>query len=188
MKTTAKAMRKETEKKESQSRHLYLMRHGKAPKNKKKNDVLRPMSKRGRKDVKKIGKLLREKHVSPDLVLCSPAVRTLETLEKLRKSFDTAEIVFVDDLYMADAADMMNILRRTANDKREVLVIGHNPGLRDVLPLICDADADEADSHNHNLSEGFPTSALACLEIGQDWNRLGFEPVRLMNLIYSSDL
>lgn len=188
MKTATKTAQKETEKTEPQARHLYLMRHGKAAKNKKGNDVLRPMNKRGRKDVKKIGKLLREKHVSPDLVLCSPAVRTLETLEKLRKAFDAAEIVFIDDLYMADAAEMMGILRRTANDKREVLVIGHNPGLRDFLPLVCDADAGGTDAHNHHVSEGFPTSALACLEIGQDWNRLGSAPARLMNLIYSSDL
>ena len=170
-------------------RHLYLMRHGKSQKAKKKQkDALRPLGKRGRKDVKKIRDLMREKRVQPDLVLCSPSVRTMETLEKLHKAFEPTQIVFVDALYRADAAEMMDILRRTAADKHEVLVIGHNPALADFLPLACDAAVEQNEAHNHSIAEGFPTAALACLEIGKDWNLLGVEPVRLMNFIYSADL
>ncbi len=170
-------------------RHLYLMRHGKSRKAKKKQkDALRSLGRRGRKDVKKIRDLMREKRVQPDLVLCSPSVRTMETLERLRKAFAPTQVVFVDALYRADAAEMMDILRQTAADKHEVLVIGHNPALADFLPLACDAAVEQNEAHNHNIAEGFPTAALACLEIGKDWNLLGVEPVRLMNFIYSADL
>lgn len=170
-------------------RHLYLMRHGKSQKAKKKQkDALRPLGKRGRKDVKKIRDLMREKHVRPDLVLCSPSVRTMETLEKLHKAFEPTQVVFVDALYRADAEEMMDILRQTAADKHEVLVIGHNPALADFLPMACDVAVEQNEAHNHSIDEGFPTAALACLEIGSDWNMLGAEPVRLMNFIYSADL
>ncbi len=175
--------------KSEEPRHLYLMRHGKSAKAKKKaEDALRPLGKRGRKDVKKIRNLMREKHVQPDLILCSPCVRTMETLKKLRKAFVPTEVVFVDALYMADAEEMMHILRQMSPEKHEVLVIGHNPGLQDFLPMICEDTWETAEAQNHRVSEGFPTAALACLEIMETWQQLGSRPVRLMNFIYSSDL
>ena len=180
---------KETPAEQETFRHLYLMRHGKAEKNKKENrDAFRPLIKRGRKDVKKIRNLMIYRQMRPDLILCSPAVRTMETLVKLKKAFATTEVVFIDALYLADADDILRILRRTAPDKREVLVIGHNPGLQDFLPMVCDRDTMDEDLHHHRIADGFPTSALACLDIPEPWQKLGNTPVRLKEFIYSSDL
>ncbi len=189
VKTAVKKKTNKTEEKSVEPRHLYLMRHGKSEKAKKSTeDALRPLGKKGRKDVKKIRNLMQEKHVQPDLILCSPSVRTMETLKKLRKAFVPTEVVFVDDLYLANAEEMMHILRQTSPEKHEVLVIGHNPGLQDVLPMICEDSPESLEAQNHRVSEGFPTSALACLETREAWTQLGTRPVRLMNFIYSSDL
>ncbi len=180
---------KETVSETKLSRHLYLMRHGKAEKSKKEDrDAFRPLVKRGRKDVKKIRNLMIDRQVRPDLILCSPAVRTMETLVKLKKAFGMTEVVFIDELYMADADDILRILRRTAPDKHEVLVIGHNPGLQNFLPMICDWDTADEELHHHRIADGFPTSALACLDIAEPWQNLGNAPVRLKEFIYSSDL
>lgn len=169
-------------------RRLYLMRHGKAKKNKDDGrDVFRPLAGRGRRDVKKIGKLMKKRDIRPDLILCSPAVRTTETLLKLKKAFKTAEVVFVDALYLADADEILRILRRTAPDKRDVLVIGHNPGLNDFLPMVCDKNASDEEPRR-SIADGFPTSALACLEISEPWQKLGNEPVRLKEFVCPSDL
>ena len=185
VKAEIKASSAPKEKMESVSRHLYLMRHGKAQKTKKADrDILRSLDKRGRRDVKKIRKLMRDRQLQPDLVLCSPAVRTMETLMKLQKVFTQAEIVFIDALYLADADAMLRILRRTNPDKHEVLVIGHNPGLQDFLPMVCDLDATGGD----RMTDGFPTSALACLEVPENWQNLGNRPAQLTDMIYSSDL
>ena len=170
-------------------RRLYLMRHGKAAKNKKDGkDAFRHLVKRGKKDVKKIRNLMMDRHVQPDLILCSPSVRTMETLMKLKKAFGTTEVLFVDDLYMADADDILRILRHTASDKHDVLLIGHNPGLQEFLPMVCDWDVEDEDLCTHRIVEGFPTSALACLEFPEPWQKLGNFPVRLKEFIYSSDL
>lgn len=170
-------------------RRLYLMRHGKASKNKRDDrDAFRPLIKRGRRDVKKIRDLMMERRFQPDLILCSPSVRTMETLVKLQKAFNMTEVVFIDELYMADADDILRILRRTAPDKREVLVIGHNPGLQDFLPMVCDWNSAEDEPHHHRIADGFPTSALVCLDIPEPWQKLGNTPVRLKEFIYSSDL
>ncbi len=171
------------------ARHLYLMRHGKASKMKKKSkDIFRHLIKKGRKDVKKIRKLMHEQQLQPDLILCSPSVRTMETLKNLRKAFHATEIVFIDSLYLADALEMMHVLRQTSPEKYEVLVIGHNPGLQDLLPMVCQDCNDPDNVCNHDANEGFPTSALACLEINDPWQQLGDVPARLTNFIYSSDL
>lgn len=170
-------------------RRLYLMRHGKALKSKKeKKDVFRPLMKRGRKDVKKIRNLMRDRQVQPDLILCSPAVRTMETLTGLKKAFGMTEVVFIDELYMADADDILRILRRIAPDKHDVLLIGHNPGLQDFLPMVCDWEPNDEEMHPHRIADGFPTSALACLDVSEPWQKLGNTPVRLKAFVYSSDL
>lgn len=180
---------KETMPEEKAPRHLYLMRHGKAEKSRKEDrDVFRPLMKRGRKDVKKIRNLMIDRQLKPDLILCSPAVRTMETLVKLKKAFAATEVVFIDALYTADADDILRILRRTAPDKREVLVIGHNPGLQEFLPMVCDWNTADEEPYTHRIADGFPTSALACLDIPEPWQKLGNTPVRLKEFIYSSDL
>jgi len=69
-----------------------------------------------------------------------------------------------------------------------VLVIGHNPGLQDFLPMVCDWDTADEEPHTHRITDGFPTSALACLDIPEPWQKLGNTPVRLKEFIYSSDL
>ena len=182
-------MAQKTAKEKNSARHLYLMRHGKAEKSKNdERDMFRPLIKRGRKDVKKIRNLMIERDVKPDLILCSPAVRTMETLVKLKKAFKKTEVVFIDALYMADADEILKILRRTAPDKRNVLVIGHNPGLQDFLPMVCDWDPSDEELLHHKIADGFPTSALACLEIPEPWQKLGNTPAQLKDFVYSSDL
>lgn len=159
-------------------RHLYLMRHAKASKSKKHDrDLLRPLTKRGKKDVKKIKKQLKEKNIQPDLVLCSPSVRTIETLERLKKAFGHAEVVFLDSLYLAQAEEMMYLLRQTESDRHEVLVVGHNPGLADFVTMFCHMEND--------FDSDFPTSALACIECACDWAHLDAEPIHLVDFIRS---
>lgn len=161
-------------------RHLYLMRHAKASKSKKHDrDLLRPLTKRGKKDVKKIKKQMKEKNIQPDLVLCSPSVRTIETLERLKKAFSRAEVVFLDSLYLAQADEMMYLLRQTESDRHEVLVVGHNPGLSDFVTMFCHME--------NNFDNDFPTSALACIECSCDWEHLDAAPIRVVDFIRTEE-
>jgi phosphohistidine phosphatase len=63
-------------------RRLYLLRHAKSSwKEAGLADHDRPLARRGRRAAKAIGRHLREQRVEPELVLCSTARRTRETLE-----------------------------------------------------------------------------------------------------------
>ena len=105
--------------------------------------------------------------VRPELVLCSSARRTVETLALVRPGLVTAPDVRIeDDLYGASAASILTRLHRVDPPVRSVLVIGHNPGLEDLTAALA-GDADEAALDQ--LGRKFPTGALAVLEISTEW-------------------
>lgn len=105
----------------------------------------------------------------PHLVLCSTARRTRETLDRLLPSFaPPPRILYEEDLYLADAAQLLHRLWRLPENAESVLLIGHNPGLHRLLIEIVRGDEGGA-----ALSAGFPTAALAVLRIAGAWAGLG---------------
>lgn len=182
-----------TKKKESyntlpETRHLYLLRHGKASKDYDAYvDFERPLIKRGKKDSKQMKKWLASNHIMPDLILCSPSVRTKETLEKVIKAFDNIEVLFVESLYLASADEILHLLQQVVSERRNILVIGHNPGFEDFVTNICDIGQSN-DSAVERIGNKFPTSSIACIEIEGKWSDLGKAPAYLTEFIRPVDL
>jgi phosphohistidine phosphatase len=117
---------------------LLLLRHAKSSwKDASLPDFDRPLKKRGRKAAPLVGKLMRERKLRPDLVFCSPARRTRDTLELvLEKAKLDAEPVFDKRLYAASASELLQVLAEVGEDVDEVLLVGHNPGLEDLLEIL----------------------------------------------------
>ena len=107
----------------------------------------------------------------PQLVSCSSARRARETLSGLTPVLgDQAEVVVTDDLYGANADEILGQLRELGRDSASVTIVGHNPGMHD-LALELTGDADEAAISQ--LHTKFPTGALATLQLGQaSWDEL----------------
>ena len=84
-----------------------------------------------------MGKLLKSKKIVPDLILSSTAERAKKTAEILAKAckYDD-KIIFSDDLYMAEPADILKVVKDNANKEKTILVIGHNPGLEAFLQIL----------------------------------------------------
>ena len=117
---------------------LLLMRHAKSSwKDTDIPDHERPLKKRGNKDAETMGKLLKNKKVVPELILSSTAIRAKNTAEILAKAckYDH-EIVFSDDLYMAEPADILKVIKDNAKKEKTILIIGHNPGLEAFLQIL----------------------------------------------------
>ena len=71
--------------------------------------------------------------IRPDLVLCSPARRTRETLERVQAAFgDPVEARFEDALYGASEAELLARLWALPPEAQSVMIVGHNPGLEDL--------------------------------------------------------
>ncbi|MBX3456618.1 histidine phosphatase family protein [Ferrovibrio sp.] len=139
---------------------LWLLRHAKSAWNDPDlDDFARPLAPRGKKACRRLGRHLAERGIRPDLVLCSPAARTRQTWERLAKKLP-ADIVcrFDPGLYLADRKALQALVRSAPTDCRELLLIGHNPGLEDLAALLCGSGASDA---LDRLIAKYPTGGLA---------------------------
>ena len=106
----------------------------------------------------------------PDLVLCSSARRTVDTLDEIREAFPGDIEVLVDDaLYGASSSMLVDRLRSLDDDVRGVLLVGHNPGVHDLaLALAGSGDAET----RTRMAAKFPTGAIATLSFESEWSDL----------------
>ncbi len=121
---------------------LLLMRHAKSQfKDSEIPDFERPLSKRGEKDAPRMGKLLKDKGLIPDLILSSTAVRTARTAEAVaEKCGYKGEIVYNQAFYMGEPNAYLEALHTLADgdDNDIVMIMGHNPGLESLLQVLTD--------------------------------------------------
>jgi phosphohistidine phosphatase len=152
---------------------LYLLRHAKAESTARQGDVARPLAKRGHKAAAAMGDFLATLAPPAELVLCSPAARTRETLEWVGSGIKPApRIVFDERLYLADARVMRDVLRELPENVGTVLLVGHNPGMHELAARLV--------KDSTSLADGFPTAALAMIEIPDPWQRLPWRESKLV--------
>lgn len=117
---------------------LYLLRHAKSSwDDATKQDFERPLANRGRKACATIAEFIQEKGIDFNLVLVSTAVRTRETIEliKERAKF-RGEVRFDERIYEATVSQLLEIISQIDNDRHTVLLVGHNPGIEELLALL----------------------------------------------------
>ncbi len=142
---------------------LLILRHAKSSWNDEElDDHERPLNDRGKRDAPRVGELLREKNLVPDLVLCSTAVRARKTLARLIKTCKyEGETALQGQLYLAPPSAYLASLKNVIDDAQRVLVVGHNPGLEQLLFQLA------------GVEEPMPTAALAVVELPIDhWSEL----------------
>lgn len=158
-------------------RTLILLRHAKSvDPDPYPTDLERPLSPRGRRDAAAAGDWLRDQGLVPDLVICSPAVRTRETLQGLTlerqalegQALDAAPVVFEHRVYLGPAHDTLDLLQGSP-DATTLLLIGHNPTLS-MLSDLLDPDALP--------DEGLATSGIAVHLVPGAWRDLETAPLK----------
>ena len=147
---------------------LYLLRHAKSSwDDPTLADRQRPLAPRGRRDAKRIADHLRRAGSEPELVLCSSATRTRETLELIRPALAEATVLVEDQLYGASSEELLARIHVVPDAIASVMLIGHNPGLHE-LALSVASTGDELE----RLEAKFPTAALATLALPKGWSQL----------------
>jgi phosphohistidine phosphatase len=153
---------------------LVLLRHAKSSwDDPAMEDHDRPLNKRGRKSAPLIARwLVRRRHL-PDTVLCSSAARAQETVALMGSAVaGMPDPVIERALYHARPGAMLDRLAKLPRGCRTAMLVGHNPGLCDLLRQLSDG-REEPDLRR--ALEHFPTAAAAVLEIrGDDWSSIGF--------------
>jgi phosphohistidine phosphatase len=166
---------------------LFVLRHAKSSwNNSHLGDHERPLAPRGRRAAEALAVHIGALDPPPALVLCSTARRARETIEPLlRRLPDSTEVLIEDDLYGAPAPMILARLREVPDDTRSVLVVGHNPGLEDLVRgLGTGGDADLLE----RVRTKFPTGAFATLTFDGPWKELGPAAARLQAFVVPGDL
>lgn len=142
--------------------HLYLLRHAKSDWNNTfLSDFERSLNQRGRRSASKIASFISTNKIHPELILCSSARRTRETLEIIQHSFNPkTEFSIENELYASSVYDLFKRIQRVPDSIKSLMIIGHNPGIQD-LSLELSAPSELRDQ----ISEKFPTGSLVDLII-----------------------
>jgi len=147
-------------------KRFFILRHAKSSwKDTGISDHSRPLNKRGRKAAPRMGQLIFEQDLVPDLIMSSTAVRARETAEFVAEASGyEGEIIYREDFYHAWPNDYVDALRNLSDDIDLVMFVGHNPGMELLLEMLTGA------------VEHFPTAALALIRLPIDqWSMLNDE-------------
>ena len=142
---------------------LFLLRHAKSSwKDGALNDFERPLKKKGLGDAQLVGKLIRQRELGFDLVISSPAERARQTTQLVVMSAGLqAEVRFDEKVYEASMRRLLTLITRLENTANAVLLVGHNPGLEELLKTLT--------GEEHTMS----TAALAGIEFDVDeWSQV----------------
>jgi phosphohistidine phosphatase len=144
-------------------------------------DPDRPLARRGRKDAPAAGRWLRQTGQIPDLVLCSPARRARQTWELAQDKLGADPRVVLDErIYGATAAALLELARQTEPQIATLLVVGHEPALRELILALASAQpGDPGQDQLARVRVKFPTAAIAVLEFTGSWPELDTGHARL---------
>ncbi|MBW3542445.1 MAG: histidine phosphatase family protein [Planctomycetes bacterium] len=138
---------------------LLILRHAKSSwDDESLRDHDRPLNKRGKRDAPRLGRLLLEKDLVPDQILSSTATRARKTAAKVAEACGfKGAIELRSELYPTEPQAFAEVVRELYHDEAaRLLVVGHNPGLEDVLAALV--------GEPHVL----PSAALAHVELPVD--------------------
>ncbi|MBC6408842.1 MAG: histidine phosphatase family protein [Ekhidna sp.] len=108
---------------------LYLFRHAKSSWTFDLPDHDRPLGKRGRKDVFKMGEFLKKKITPPEVIISSPASRAFYTALHICDCLGVHEgvIILTEELFHAGSSEILRVIQN-APDCETLAIFGHNPG------------------------------------------------------------
>ena len=164
---------------------LHLLRHAKSSwAEPALADHERPLAPRGRRAAKAIAKHMSREHIEPEVVLCSSAVRAVQTLDLLRGALGSdAKVTVEDELYGATAEELLERVRWLDDEVASAMLIGHNPGLEHLVLTLASSGAELK-----RVEQKFPTAALATLTFETSWSRLAPAEAVLAAYVVPKDL
>ena len=168
------------------SRHLLLLRHAKsawdtgAP-----TDYDRPLAGRGEQDAPVMGAWIKKQGLIPEIVVSSPALRAKQTAEAVCRSMGVKpkNIVWDERVYAASVSQLLEVLREYKKKPESLMLVGHNPGLEDLLVYLVGDTIDIPPD-----GKLLPTAALAHLEVPDNLKKIAEGSGRLISLTRVKEL
>jgi len=133
---------------------LLLMRHAKSSwKEPGLSDHDRPLNRRGEQAAPRMAKWLEDQALSPDIIICSTALRAKSTAGLVADSLsDDVDAVPFSQLYLSGEESYLEVMRTIDSEIATLLLVGHNPTMEHLTACLTGS------------SEVFPTGAIAQVE------------------------
>lgn len=146
---------------------VCLLRHAKSSwADSTLSDHDRPLNGRGRDAAPRVGAHMREAGHLPDLVLCSTATRTRQTLDAVLSEWEVEPAIqFEEELYLASPSEMLELVQSVDDTVESLLLVGHNPGTGILAEVLSGAGPEES---LQLMRAKFPTAGLAIIELSVD--------------------
>lgn len=134
---------------------LLVLRHAKSSwKHSETSDHDRPLNKRGKRDAPRMGRLVAAQGLRPDVIVSSTAKRARRTADEVAQHSGYEGAVQLErHLYLASPDEIVDVVRSVAGTARRVMIVGHNPGLEDLVARL------------GGCHETLPTAALAAIRL-----------------------
>jgi phosphohistidine phosphatase len=163
---------------------LHLLRHAKSSWD---DDALadhdRPLAPRGIRTCKRLRRHLAAEGARPSLVICSTATRARQTLDLVLPALEAPAVAIESGVYLASVDTLLHLVTGLPDEAREVMVIGHNPGLHE-LSLMLTSPA----SHPL-LAGGLPTGGLVTLDLpAGSWSQVEQGSATLVSFVKPREL
>jgi len=165
---------------------VWLLRHAKSSwYDTGLDDRDRPLAPRGERAADRMRDYVAAAGIRPELVLCSSALRTRQTLARVLPALEhDLEVRVESSLYTFDAASALDRLRAVPDGVNSVMLIGHNPAIQELAVRLA-ARGDRLDE----LAQKYPTAALAEIELPVgSWHEAGETPGQLTRFVVPREL
>lgn len=146
----------------------------------------RPLAPRGHRAGERIRRHIDQAGIPPELVLCSSAVRAVETWESVRDGVPgDVEVEVEAGLYAAGSEPLLARLNEVPETVAAVLLIAHNPGIENLaLGLAGSGDAEGIE----RMGGKYPTGGLATLRFAGPWAELTWGDAELVEFVVPREL
>jgi phosphohistidine phosphatase len=168
---------------------LLLLRHAKSAwSDPRLDDHDRPLNGRGERAARVMADHVARTTPRPDLILCSTAMRTRQTLAPLLKRLGAPSppIALESGLYLASEDVLLAHLQTAPDSAATVLLVGHNDGIGQLAADLAGSGPAEALA---SLRAKYPTGALAVFKVPEGpWSDLAPGKAKLVEFVRPRDL
>lgn len=133
------------------SRHILVLRHAQAVSEHAGGDFERRLTDRGIKQAQQVAAHFQAIAWQPELALVSSARRTMQTAEIIASHHNNMQIIADRTLYLATGIAMIDALSSMPDSINNILLVGHNPGISEVVSLLTGKQTDALPTAGHVL-------------------------------------
>lgn len=174
-------------------KYLTVFRHAKSDwDDPVARDFDRPLNGRGTRAARLMGQFAAREAMRFDSMIASPAVRCVETLNGFFDGYgSTIEPIWDRRVYLASSVTLLDVVRETPRGVNSLILVGHNPGLEDLVLGLVPETGEDADSNARRalVELKFPTASIAHMAwAGDDWSRLSDGTAQLLSFTRPRDL